>query len=243
MARSFRSRMNELRDWASRTEWVDDPRDIRRRRWLSDFERLSLVATNSRGLIKVARDSAADKRVRAIAIEALGTLQSKSAVATLLKLLQHADDTTSFQAAGALCKASQCNTVPNLLEILSKASSWRSREGAAWILHKVKGRGASAALAKAALGDAVPAVRISAVHGLITYPNRRTFKTLFEALEDAAPRVRGMAVFAVDCLSSQPGIEIVLPALRRLARHEPNALLRDEARQSLRSLTRPRRLK
>jgi len=235
--------MNELRDWASRTEWVDDPRDIRRRRWLSDFERLSLVATNSRGLINVARDSGADKRVRAIAIEALGTLQSKSDIATLLKLLQHGDDTTSFQAAGALCKASQRNTVPKLLEILSKATSWRSREGAAWILHKVKGRGASAALAKAALRDALPAVRISAVHGLITYPNRRTFKTLFEALEDPAPRVRGMAVFAVDCLSSQPGIEIVLPALRRLARHEPNALLRDEARQSLRSLTRPGRLK
>jgi HEAT repeat protein len=238
MAKSFRSRMNQLRDRASRTEWVEDPRDIRRRRWLADFERLLLVATNSRGLIKVARDPGVDKRVRSIAIEALGTLQSKSAVRTLLKLLQHADDTTSFQAAGALCEASQCNTVPKLLEILSKAPSWRSREGASWILHRVKGRGASAALAKAALGDAVPAVRISAVHGLITYPNRRTFKTLFEALEDPAPRVRGMAVFAVDCLSLQPGIEIVLPALRRLASHESNALLRDEARQTLRSLTR-----
>src|SRR5260370_38546354 len=105
MAKSFRSRMNELRDRASRTEWVKDPRDIRRRRWLADFERLSLVATNSRGLIKVALDPGVDKRVRSIAIEALGTLQSKSAVATLLKLLQHPDDTTSFQAAAALCEA------------------------------------------------------------------------------------------------------------------------------------------
>jgi HEAT repeat protein len=138
---------------------------------------------------------------------------------------------------------SQCNTVPKLLEILSKAPSWRSREGAAWILHRVEGRGASAALAQAALGDAVPAVRISAVHGLITYPNRRTFKTILQALEDPAPRVRGMAVFAVGCLSSQPGIEIVLPALRRLARNESDALLRHEASQALRSLTRPGRLK
>ena len=118
-----------------------------------------------------------------------------------------------------------------------EASSWRSREGAAWILHKVKGTGASAALAKAALGDVVPAVRISALHGLITYPNQRTFMTIARGLEDPAPRVRGMAVFAVDCLASRPGIEVVVPALKRLVRNEANELLRGEARETLRSLT------
>jgi len=243
MAKSFRLRMNELRDRVSRAEWLEDPFDIRRRRWLADFERLSLVATTSRDMVQVALGPATHKRVRAVAIEALGTLQSRSAVTTLLKLLQHSDDDISFQAGGALCEASQRDTVPKLVEILSDAPFWRSREGAAWILHKVKGKGASAALAKAALRDAVPAVRISAIHGLITYPNKRTFMTIAKALEDPAPRVRGMAVFAVDCLCSRPGIEIVLPALRRLGRCESNARLRDEARQTMRSLTRSERLR
>jgi HEAT repeat protein len=205
---------------------------------LADFERLSMVATNSSGVIQAALDPATHKRIRAVAIEALGTLQSRRAVATLLKLLQHGDDSISFQAAGVLCKAAQRDTVPKLVEILSSAPAWRSREGSAWILHKVKGEGASAALAKAAVRDAVPAVRSSAVHGLITYPNKRSFKAIAEALEDPAPKVRGMAVFAVDCLCSHPGIETVLPALRRLGRSESNPRLRDEARETNRSLTR-----
>jgi hypothetical protein len=78
MAKSFRLRMDELRDRVSRAYWAEDPRGIRRRRWLADFERLLLVATNSTAMIKAALDPAAHKRIRAVAIEALGTLRSRS---------------------------------------------------------------------------------------------------------------------------------------------------------------------
>ena len=53
-----------------------------------------------------ALDLAVHKRIRAAAIEALGTLQSRSAVSTLLKLLQHTDDTIAFKLLARFVEAS-----------------------------------------------------------------------------------------------------------------------------------------
>ena len=115
MAKSFRLRMEELRDRVAAAEWYEDPRGIRRGQWLADFERLLLAARNATEVSKVALDPAVPKRVRTVAMEALGALRTKSTVTTLLKLLQDADDTISFRAASALCDAGQRETVPKLV--------------------------------------------------------------------------------------------------------------------------------
>jgi hypothetical protein len=62
-----------------------------------------------------------------------------------------------------------------------------------------------------------------------------------QALEDPSPRVRKMAVFAVDCLASRPGIQVTLPALKRLAQSAGDGNLRDEARMTIKALPRNRK--
>src|SRR5262245_30068130 len=143
MAIRFRTRMDELRDQNTKAEWDEAWTDIERHRWLANFERLYSVATNSRDLIKIALDATSHKGTRTVAIWVLGRVRSRSAVAALLRLLQQPDDAISFQAAGALCETSERWIVPKLVRILLDAPLWRSREGAAWILHRVRGHGAS----------------------------------------------------------------------------------------------------
>lgn len=233
--------MGEVRDQATKSTWEGDSRGTRRRKWLAGFDELCSRAANSRGLIKIALDPTASMDLRTVAIWLLGKLQAKTAISPLMRLLKDSDDTISFEAAGALCEMSDRRMVPKLIKILLRAPLWRSREGTAWVLHKVTGPDAASALAKAALHDPEPAVRTAAVHGLITYPKKRTFATIAQALEDPSPRVRRMAVFAVDCLASRRGIEVTLPALKRIVGSTDDGNLRDEARMTIKAL--PRELK
>src|ERR1700752_4133809 len=115
MATSFRTRMDELRDQNTKAEWDEAWTDNERRRWLANFKRLYLVATNPRDLIKIALDVTSHKGTRRVAIWVLGRVRSRSAVSALLKLLQQPDDTISFQAAGALCETSDRRIVPKLV--------------------------------------------------------------------------------------------------------------------------------
>jgi HEAT repeat protein len=239
MIGAFSKQVGIVRDQISSGKWEDDPDDSRRLAWLRNFDVLRTKAQNSKDVIRTAVNLSATTELRAVAIWVLGRLEIRSAMTPLLRLLRQPDDTISFRAAEALCEIADCRIVPSVINVLKCGSFWRSREGAAWILHKVKGLGAGAALAVAALTDREPAVRTAAVHGLITYPQKRSLVTIARALEDSSPRVRRMAVFAVDCLASQAGIEVTIPALKRLAGNAEDIDLREEAIETIRSLSHP----
>jgi hypothetical protein len=219
MRHSFRKRIDEIRE-----RMIEGIRrqggPTREWPWVTAFDELLPRVQDARALTAFALDDARNNRERSVAIWTLGKFGAKTAIEPLLRLLQQSDGELSHHAANALCDIRDIAAVPKLAEIVLGSSFIHAREGAAWALHKVIGRGATSALVKAALHDPAPLVRVSATHSLISYPSKRTFAALTAALSDPSIRVISAAIFAVHCLATKKGIEVAVPKLRELVRNK-----------------------
>jgi HEAT repeat protein len=192
---------------------------------LRDPERIDaldvLISTGVKGvadLIGVGLDENRDGRERAMAVWALGELQARAATVPLLRLLDQPDRKLSYHAAASLIGIGNQTIVPILCRFAVDSPHWPCRAGAVWILRELVDRTARPVLIQALLKDSNPTVRKEAAVSLVSYPGKRTYMALAEALSDPVPTVRDASVFAVGCLSSKSGVEVTQGGLRKLVR-------------------------
>ncbi len=141
----------------------------------------------------------------------MGKIGTETAIAGLLKALEHSDEYFRWEAAFALGKIGSETAIPELLKALEHSDEY-FRSNAAAALGKIGSETAIPELLKA-LEDSHSFVRWEAAFALGKIGTETAIPGLLKALEDSDALVRCKAAFALDEIGSETAIAGLLKAL------------------------------
>lgn len=151
--------------------------------------------------------NASERRNAAWAIGELTNMRGgerAEAVPRLVSLLTDSDEWVRMAAARALGEIGDVRAVDKLVAALADGE-WRVRKVAAWALSELKDERAVDALCRVLVSDSQGEVRQTAAMALGEIRSQKALTSLKQALNDAEPRVRAKAQWAISEIEDSDG--------------------------------------